>query len=244
MLLFVTKVQGAITLVGTIGAAVQGTSGAAVSTLAWGAGESRTAGNLLICFCSVTGVATNPSTPSGWTLAGASIGISSASIIFYKVAAGTDAAPTLAAVTSGVIAGQLAEFTGNTASPLDKSGFAGTSSSPVTAALSAADTASGELLIAAGADFRSAARSPNDTWTSNHATMTQAGSNNGVSSANHYSFGYSLSTTSNSGQTSVVMTASTSTSLTGLTISGASFLVAAPTGPTAQQKASFLQFFP
>jgi hypothetical protein len=217
----------AYALVGTIGTAVQGTAGAAVSTLAWGAGESRTTGNLLICFCSVTGSGTPAGAPSGWNQLSNRAGTSCSASIFYKIAAGADAAPTIGAITSGVIAAQLAEFSGNAAAPdaaLITAGASGTSS-PITATLSAADTTSGELLLMSGGDFRSAARTPNDTWTSNHGTIIQAGNNNAASSANHYSFGYCF-TTSNSGADTAIMTASVTTSITGLVVYAQTFMLA------------------
>jgi hypothetical protein len=123
---------------------------------------------------------------------------------------------------------QLAEFTGGaTSSPLDKSGTATGTSSPLTATFGAADTASGELLLISSGDFRSAARTPNDILTSNHATITQAGNNNGVSNASHYSFGYALATTSNSGANTAVLTPSVTTSITGLAVVAATFKLGA-----------------
>ena len=98
----------AVALVGTIGAASQGTAGNAV-TPAWGASENRTAGNLLICFVSVTQTATLPTTPEGWSIAVQKAGTLSSVTIYHKVALGTDAAPQIGAITSGVIAAQLAE---------------------------------------------------------------------------------------------------------------------------------------
>jgi hypothetical protein len=217
----------AYALVGTIGAASQGTAGNAV-TPAWGTSENRTAGNLLICFCSVTGTGIGPATPAGWTNFGTQSGTSCSATIFYKIAAGADVAPTIAAITSGVIAAQLAEFSGNSAAPFDKFGQNTGTTSPITATLSGSDVSSGELIVMVGADFRSAARTPNDTWTSNHATITQAGNNNAASSVNHYSFGYALATTSNSGADTAVMTCSVTTSITGLVVLAITFLLAPP----------------
>jgi hypothetical protein len=229
----------AYALVGTIGNAVLSTAGTA-ATPTFGTGESRTAGNLLICFCSVTGSNTIPTTPSGWSVAVQFAGgTTTYAEIFYKIAAGADAAPTIAAITNGLIAAQLAEFSGNAATPLDKTGANSSTSSPLTATLNAADTASGELLLVTGADFRSVARSPNDTWTSNNATITQAGNNNAVSSVNHYSFGYSLATTSNASADTAVMTLSVTTSITAVTVAAATFKLVPPAGPSTQQKASF-----
>lgn len=211
---------GGYALVG-LGTASQGASGAAV-TPAWGAG-SQTAGNLLICFIGVTGAASYPSVPSGWTQTSGGTSTTIAATIFWKIAAGSDAAPTLSAVTSGVISAQLAEFSGNSATPSDRFGNLSGAASPVTATLNAADTATGELLIVVGADFRSAARTPTDTLTSNNATITQAGNNNGVSSANHYSFGYCLATTSNAVADTAVLTSSVGTSLTRLEVCAQTF---------------------
>lgn len=213
----------AYALVGTIGTAT-----VASSNITPAYGQTPTASNLLICFIAgVGGANATPSTPSGWSLAVTQIGTTAGqATIFYKVAAGGDAAPNI--ISGNSIVGQLAEFSGNaTSSPLDKTGINKGSSSPITATFGAADTASAELIVMCGCDFRSAARTPSDTWTSNHATITQAGNNNGVSTTGHYSFGYSLATTSNSGADTAVMTLSVTTSLTELTICAATFLLAA-----------------
>jgi hypothetical protein len=216
----------AFALVGALGAATQGAAVNTAVTPAWDAGASRTAGNLLICFCASTGAGTFPTIPAGWSEARAQIGTSCAAGIYYKIATGADAAPTIAAIPSSRIAAQLAEFSGNaTISPLDQNSFNGGTTSPRTFTMGAPDATSGELLVLAGADFRSAARTPNDTWTSNNATITQAGNNNGVSSVDHYSFGYGV-TTSNASATTGVMTISTTTSVTGLIIVGATIKVA------------------
>jgi hypothetical protein len=78
------------------------------------------------------------------------------------------------------------------------------------------------------ADRRSTARANNNTWTSNNGTVTQAGSNNGVSSTDHYSFGYILGTTSNASADTAVCTISVTTSIVGLAVASASFLLAPP----------------
>lgn len=214
----------AFALVGTIGVASQGVASAAV-TPAWGTSENRTVGNLLVCFVSVTGSVTAPTTPSGWTAPFGSFGGTNCSAtILIKTATGTDAAPTIAAITSGVIAAQLAEFSGGNV--VDRGGGLGGTTSPLNSGQNLQDTSVGELLLIASADFRSTARTPNDTLTSNNATVTQAGNNNGVSSVNHYSFGYSLSTTSNASTTSVILTCSVTTSITGLVIASATIKLA------------------
>lgn len=212
----------AYALVGTIGAASQG---AAVNTAVTPAyGQTPTAGNLLICFVAITGSSVLPTTPSGWSIAIQSNNNSCSSHLFFKIAAGGDTAPTISAIVTGMGAAQLAEFSGN-GTTKDKAGAGGSATSPIALGLGTASTESGELLVVTGADFRSAARTPNDTWTSNHGTITQAGNNNGASSVNHYSFGYCLATTSNSGQDTATMTCSVTTSLTGLNASAATFLL-------------------
>jgi len=214
----------AFALVGTIGTAVQSTVGASASPT-FGASETRAAGNLLILFSSVTGTATLPGTPAGWTIAIQKAGTSCSATIYYKIAAGSDAAPTISGVTSGLIAAQLAEYSGNSGTPLDQSGSAATTSSPCTATFGGASKATTDLFLAATGDFRSVARTPTDTITSNHATVTQAGNNNGVSSVNHYSFGYATSTSSISGADTAILTPSVTTSITGLVTVGATFKV-------------------
>lgn len=240
ILLLPMPVKAGYALVGTIGTATQGTSGASV-TPAWGTGESRTAGNLLVLFASVTGTATSLSVPSGWNNSSAVLGTSCSSYVYTKTAAGGDAAPTITGVTSGLIAAQLAEFSGGDNPPArDKFGNNTGTSSPLTATFSTADAQVGEILLISTADFRSTARASNDTLTSNHGTVTQAGNNNGTSSVNHYSFGYVLATTSNTGGTSATMTLSITTSITGLAIAAVTFTI--PFVPDAH-KGDFLPFF-
>lgn len=218
----------AFALVGSAGAATQNAVGVAV-TPAWGTSENRTAGNLLVLWASVTGIATLPTTPSGWTIAKQVAGTSCSATVYYRIATGADATPTVAAITSGVIAAQLAEFSGNHASPFDQSGSATGISSPVTATFGAADVETGALVVACGADFRSVARTPNDTWTGTNWTATAAGNNNGTSSVNHYSNAYSLATTGSASADTAVMTASVTTSLTGLAVAAVSFVAASTT---------------
>src|SRR6059058_1044154 len=110
-------------LVGAMGAVSTGAASAAV-TPAFDAGAARTAGNLLVCFVSGNNGTTIPSTPAGWSNAGTPLfsNVLSAAI-FYKAAAGGDAAPTIAAQTSAVWNVRLAEFSGgDSVSPLDKTG--------------------------------------------------------------------------------------------------------------------------
>jgi hypothetical protein len=217
----------AYALVGTIGAVNSAAAGGDAAPL-WGASENRTANNLLICFVTITNSTTIPSTPTGWSLAKSVAGTSCAAVIFYLIATGGDAAPTIFGdLGNSYTAAQLAEFSGNaTSSPLDQTGSATGTTSPITATNGAADAATGELLIMTGADRRSLVQSPNDTWTSNNGTVTAAGNNNGSSAADHYSMGYILGTTANASADTSVMTLSNTTNLTGLAVAAASFKLA------------------
>lgn len=139
----------AYSLVGTIGAIATGTSGATL-TPSWGSGESRTANNLLLLAVGDQGSLSTPATPSGWTagphVTATFIGSFCSISLFYKIAAGSDAAPSITGVGGALWVAQLAEFSGNvTSSPLDQSNNAsgtGAFSNP------AADATAGELIFA------------------------------------------------------------------------------------------------
>lgn len=212
----------AYALVGSLGTAVQTAAGVALTT--WTYGQTPTANNLLIATVTVTGSATLPTTPSGWSILSQVAGTSCSATVYYKIAAGSDSVPTIAAITSGLIAGQLSEYSGNPVSaPTDQTGTATGTTSPITATASGTNVSTGELIIMAGADRRSAARASNDTWTSNDGTVTQAGSNNGTSSTNHYSFGAIVGSTPDTSAATAVMTLSITTSITGLAVAMGSF---------------------
>ena len=102
-----------VKLVGSAGA-INATAVAASNSPAWGAGESRTAGNLLIAFASYANNAAT--TPSGWTLMQNAIGNNMKQALYYLIATGGDAAPTWPA-GAGSIVTQLAEFTNTAATP-------------------------------------------------------------------------------------------------------------------------------
>ena len=184
----------AYALVGSVGAVSQGSSGAAV-TPAWGTGESRTANNLLILWVDGQGSATLPSAPANWSIGIQKAGTSCSASVFYKVAAGGDAAPTVGAVTSTVLTAQLAEFSGNaTSSPLDKTGTAAGTTSTQVATAGAADTAGGELVVyATGALYSLAATKTLSNSLNNGATAHNT-TNNSTSTVNHYDLGYGITT--------------------------------------------------
>lgn len=214
-------------LVGTIGTTVQGAAGADVTTATFGTSEIRTAGNLLVAFVACTQTQTFPATPSDWYIVKqVQTGTTSSVSIFGRAATGSDAAPTIANPTpagSGVLAVQFAEFSGVISGQPDQTGSQTGTGSPITATFAGASAATSELWMAAYAARYTTNRSMTQTMTSNHVTtVTNAGNNSGVSSADHYHFGYGT-TNSISGADTAVMTLSATTSLTTDVIVGATF---------------------
>jgi len=219
-------------LVGSVGAVTTGSAVNTAITPAWGAGSSQTVGNLLVLVVAGNEVNTKPSTPSGWSAAQQtnSSGPCSASI-FYKIAAGGDAAPTVAAVASTIWSGQLMEFSGidqNTI--LDQTGFANSSTgSSITCSNTSADVTGGELVISAGAVHYSAAatKTLTDAW--NNDTAFTSTTNNSTSTKDHYSFSYGFNTGNTSADTDTF--SYTSTNRNGVAIVTASFKLAQPVQP-------------
>ena len=213
-------------LVGTIGTVVTAAAGSGVSP-AWGAGESRAAGNLLILWVAGCNSTSFPPTPAGWTIANRAAGTagSATGTIFYTNAVGGDAAPTVGAPTGGgtTLFAQLAEFSGLAAtSPVDQAtGNAGGTTSPLTATNAAADASSGELLIGIGAALYTATTGTKTmVLTSNNATLTSS-TNQGGTIINEYDFAYGF-TTANASADTMVNTYST-TRITGAMVCEASF---------------------
>ena len=223
----------AYALVGSAGAVSVGASGAAV-TPAYG--QTPTANNLLVCCVGSAGSVTLPAAPSGWSLAVQIAGNSAGASIFYKVAAGGDAAPTIAAITSTEIAARLSEYSGGaTLSPLDQTGSA-SGAGTIVATAGAPDAAIGELLIYCGMAFwntSSTARRLTSTLT--NATATGDASNTTSGTDYNYDFGYGI-TTAHTVADADSMAASTGTHLSGDAVVIASFQLAAvaaavPLGP-------------
>jgi hypothetical protein len=180
-----------IALVGVAGTVTSSGVGVANSP-PWGAGASRTAGNLLLCSMCGFAAATLPTPPAGWsTAAQFSGGICSASL-FYKVATGGDAAPTVTGVSGASLTGQLLEFTRTGAAPLDQAGTGAAVTSPIVATAGSADAAAGDLLFTVGALKYSAANANSQTVTFNNGaptTLIIVGA-----SVNHYTAAYGVST--------------------------------------------------
>ena len=210
-----------IALVGTVGAVSTGASGAAV-TPAWGTGESRTANNLLVLQVAVTGSATVPTTPSGWSSAVTRAGTTCSVGTFYKVAAGADAAPTVVAITSGIINARLSEYSGaDPTSPFVSSGANSGITSPLVATNGAADPATGSLMVSTVAHLKSSAgaiTTQTDTYTNGTAIQT---SNKATSTVSHYDFCYATTTAFASADSDSL--AYTTTTTTGVAVALASF---------------------
>lgn len=184
----------AVALVGTIGAALQGAPGAAV-TPAWGAGESRTAGNLLVCFASFNstgaGAPVLPAAPTGWTTLSGTAG----SGFYWKFAAGGDAAPVIAnGGSTDVQTLQLAEFSGVHAVEQAAHTTTPVTTSPVVETTAAADAAAGDLVCGAAAISYSAAASKTFTDTLNNGMAANVTDSAALSVASHYHFFWALTT--------------------------------------------------
>src|ERR1700743_114097 len=96
------------------------TSGTNTPTLAWGTGQNRTTNNILVLVVTAAAVTsvTLPTTVTGWTESyhdGSSIsGAVARTCMFWKVATGADAVPSVSVVTSGttICTFTLIELTG------------------------------------------------------------------------------------------------------------------------------------
>jgi hypothetical protein len=187
-----------VALVGTIGAA---TAASVSPAPAWGTGSTRQKGNLLVCWIAQWGGNAQPTLTSGsffWTSAEGSIeNISSSGIartdIFYLIAQGGDVAPTIASGAFVEVA-QLAEFTGvaNPPTPQQVAGN-GFTATPGVITAAAADSQVGSLIVVSAALQYSTAATKTTTHTLNNGSLT-VNSNDATSTVNHYSFGYSIST--------------------------------------------------
>jgi PKD repeat protein len=182
-------------LVGSKGA-VSGSSVGGSVTPAWGSGEGRTAGNLLLLWVEGHLTATLPSAPAGWSIGArkaGSGGLCSASV-FYKIAAGGDSAPTVAAATGTLWNVQLAEFSGNAmASTLDQTGSASGTSTPEVVTAASVDATPGDLVVVTGVlEFTISVTNPSSTHTLNNGAGTWT--NSSQTGTAHYNFAYGVTT--------------------------------------------------
>ena len=221
----------AYALVGSAGAA-NVTAVTTANTPAYG--QSPTLNNLLVLAVaglSGTNVATLPTTPSGWNLGpqtsqlGAST--SSSITIYWKIAAGADAQPTITSKTNMVWNAQLFEFSGNaTSTPNDQTGVNNaTSGATLTATAGGTDSASGELVFGASSVRYSAAAAKTLTDTFNNGATTHQSDNGATATvAGHFCFSWGV-TTGNSGADTYA-NAHTSTSITAVSLALISFKAA------------------
>lgn len=181
-----------------VGTRVAGTltSGGAANTPSWGTGQTRAAGNKLICWAAgfSGSVTPTPPTPSGWTLEeGLTSGLQAGTAVFSKVATGGDAAPTFPATTGTAWAAQVSEFSGVGAT--DKVASHQSLTNPNTATAPSADVASGQLICYA-MGIRGGSGTRTHTASLNNGA-TAVDSNNGIVAGNEFNFGSGI-TTSNS----------------------------------------------
>lgn len=182
-----------IALVGALGAPTLQGNGTSPLTPTWGTGATRTAGNLLICWASNQGTTAVPATPAGWSLAASVVGTGgtfASGAIFYAIATGSDAAPTL---TANRVYAQLGEFTYNASTPLDQSAGTNLSSSPQTVTNPAADASSGELVVFLGSAHFSSAGTSSISATQNNVASTSFGGSGYAALADAFCFGYGIS---------------------------------------------------
>lgn len=220
------RTRNAIALVGTAPAVQTGTAGNAVAGV-WGTGQNRTAGNLLTCSVSGNGVGTAPSTPSGWSFANTFTGTSCSSGVFYKVAAGGDAAPTISAVASQIWNVQLNEYSGcDPTTPFDQGGsVAGTTSPQVCKPTNPDYLAAQALCVYAYAVQYSTAATKTFTPTFNNGQSNNVTSNAGTSTVSHYWMDWGLTANWNGGVGAAdqVSLAVTTTKLVGVCASMGTF---------------------
>lgn len=178
-------------LVGSRGAV---SLGYGVQTPAWGAGEARTAGNLLVCWAASYGAsgATIP-TPTDWTKAIDETYPAGPTVaIFTRIATGGDTAPSVG-VTTQRNAVALAEFAGPAVSPLDRTGAASALQvSPVTATAAGTDDGIGELVLY-GAGHYSQSLAVSSYHSVNNSDEHDSKNDSDVT-VYHYNFGWGVTT--------------------------------------------------
>lgn len=190
----------AIALVGTVGA-VSSATGPSTLTPAWGTGESRTAGNLLICVADVSGGISALTISAGWTLAVQAFSdqTHAGTLIFYKVATGSDAAPTLTPSGTNFVRAALSEWSGTNpiqTSVLDQVGAVSSlTSASVTATAGGPDVRGGDLVIYAGALYVSSSTATTSHTVNNGTYVGPTGwDNDSTAAARHYRYGYEITT--------------------------------------------------
>ncbi len=213
----------AYALVGTFGTVATGSTSCA-PTFA----QTTTANNLLVCW--LAGAAGNFTGLTGWTQAVTSGNSNGRADVWYKVAAGSDSAPT-ATFTGGTnCAGCLAEFSGGpTTSLVDTTAGGAVATSPLLLTTAGNLAANGELICSS--DVVVATKAGTDTTTdtyNNGATPTTNRNNDATSIITHYRFAWGTATTSGAAETNSITSASMNLSLIGGGLAAFNLPAAAP----------------
>lgn len=195
-----------IALVGSTGALVTGTTSV---TGTWGAGQSRTANDLLTA--QVTAWGSNAITaPSGWTGIGSEVVSGSARTrVFYRIATGSDAAPTFTSTSASFMSIQIDEWSGNsTSSPVATSGSSTGTGTSVTVTTSGNVPQGGCLTLTSWLQYNS---SSNSATTSAGSGYSRLSNNSGSASNYHASSDYLINPTTGttSAETETISTSAT-----------------------------------
>jgi len=154
---------------------------AASVTPTWAASQNRTANNLLVCWAYATGSGSNTLTNSDntWTAVGADVVTQTTRRVnmWYKYAAGTDAAPTISCTSGSKTIAFLDEFTGNdTTGPFFRGTNTAASGSTLTFTLSQAPGVDGMALTCYGVHCTSSAatETADTNWTQDAFGLTSS----------------------------------------------------------------------
>lgn len=167
-----------IARVGSAPTVARGTTSPVATT--WASGQTPTAGHLLLCFVYATGSgSTTIDTPSGWTSTGADVvnQTSRRCNLFYKSAAGSDAAPSISSTGATKLIGFVDEFSGwDGNAPTLRATNNAASGSTLTFTTSANVTADGIAVTCYGAHGTSAAatETPGTHFTQDAFGLTSA----------------------------------------------------------------------
>jgi hypothetical protein len=169
---------------------------------------------------------------AGWSTAASLNGVASPTVtpavsIFFKVATGGDAAPTLTLTSGNSLQALLAEFTGNATNPLvDATNTNHDTKSPVTGQTSSIDRATGELVVCVSMAIFSATGANAVGQSLNNAPLTSlanGGAGGGTGATNDQAAYDSGVTTTNA---SVDTLTTTATPASGKTLTAASCALA------------------
>ena len=179
------------------GTVVTGTTSVALNF-----GQATAAGHLLVALVNNGATTTNITcNQPGWVNT-ATQGFWYDTWVWYKVAAGSDVAPTFSSSGATFMAGILVEFAGPTNSDQSVAGLSGGGGVALTLTCAAPDGAAGDLVVSSMYMGHGSAETTTQTASFNNgATATRLANNDSTSTINHYSFSYGV-TTSNSVATS------------------------------------------